>query len=91
MSDYVEYVAKAIWEKRREMAAMSSIELEPWGDGTIPKLNHVMEEAQAAIDAMREDCIRVIRDSEHLQSRPMSMPIYDVYYWETQMLPSKPV
>jgi hypothetical protein len=53
MTETVEIVAKAIWEKRRELAKRChGIDLEAWGDGSIPRANHVFEEAQAAIEAM---------------------------------------
>lgn len=53
----VERVARRIWDRRRALVALAYPELlplEPWGDGTIPKANWIMEEAQAAIEAMRE-------------------------------------
>lgn len=52
--DMVERVARAIWAKRRAIAASQGIELEDWGDGTFPRANHVHEEARAAIEAMKE-------------------------------------
>jgi hypothetical protein len=43
-------VAKAIWKVRRQQCKdLRGIELEPWGDGSIPRANHVFEEAAAAI------------------------------------------
>jgi hypothetical protein len=54
MSDQIQRVARAMWEKRRELALRSDIILEEWGDGTIPKANGIHEEAAAAIAAMRE-------------------------------------
>ena len=51
----IERVAKAIWERRRQLAkSESDIDLEEWGDGSIPRSNHVFAEARAAIEAMRE-------------------------------------
>lgn len=54
MNEMVERAARAIWEKRREKARLSNIELEEWGDGSIPKANHIIDEVVAAIEAMRE-------------------------------------
>ncbi len=55
MIEDVERVARAIWLKRRELARrFHGIELETWGDGGVPRANHIFEEAQAAIEAMRE-------------------------------------
>lgn len=55
MSKMIERVARGIWEKRRLMAMEAhGIELEGWGDGSIPRANHIFEEARAAIEAMRE-------------------------------------
>lgn len=55
MSETVERVAKAMWEARRAYAHLhDGIDLEAWGDGTIPRLNGIMGEARAAIEAMRE-------------------------------------
>lgn len=55
MSEMEERVAKAIWETRRRLAMdIHGIELEEWGDGSIPRANHVFEEAHAAIEAMRD-------------------------------------
>jgi hypothetical protein len=54
MTETVEMVAKAIWEKRRELAKRHhGIELEEWDDGSIPRANHIFEEASAAIEATR--------------------------------------
>lgn len=50
----IERMARAMWETRRETARQSGIELEPWGDGTVPRANNVMQEARAALEAMRE-------------------------------------
>jgi hypothetical protein len=54
MSEMIERVARAIWERRRGAAAIAGIDLEEWGDGGIPRANHIFEEARAAIEAMRE-------------------------------------
>lgn len=50
----VEKMARAMWAQRRKFAGSVPIELEDWGDGSIPKANGIFEEAQAAIEAMRE-------------------------------------
>lgn len=51
----VERVAKAMWEKRREISRLDyEIELDEWGDGTVPAGCGVLDEARAAIEAMRE-------------------------------------
>ena len=52
--DMIERVARAKWEVRRAKARLVSIELEEWGDGSIPRANHAMDEARAAIEAMRK-------------------------------------
>lgn len=52
MSEMLEQVAKAMWDARRAHANNSGVELELWGDGTIPKANGIMDEARAAIEAM---------------------------------------
>jgi hypothetical protein len=54
IAEQTEYVAKAIWEQRVKFAAASGIELEPWGDGSIPQANGVMAEARAALEALAE-------------------------------------
>jgi hypothetical protein len=54
MSEMIEQVAKAMWDVRRAHANKDGIFLEFWGDGTVPKANGIMEEARAAINAMRE-------------------------------------
>jgi len=55
LSKMVERVARSIWEKRRMLAMdVHGIQLEEWGDGSVPRANHVFEEAQAAIAGMRE-------------------------------------
>lgn len=53
--DMIERVARAIWDERR-LVAMNEhgIELEIWGDGSVPRANHVFDEARAAIKSMRE-------------------------------------
>lgn len=57
MSDMVECVARAIWERRRALAKSFfpdvTFDLEEWGDGSIPRSNGVLEEAEAAIAAFR--------------------------------------
>ena len=52
--DMVEQVARAMWGQRCKRAARQGIELEAWGDGFWPSANGIMEEARAAIEAMRE-------------------------------------
>lgn len=54
MSEMIEEVAKAMWDVRRAHANGAGVFLEFWGDGTIPKANGIMQEARAAIEAMRE-------------------------------------
>lgn len=57
----IEEVARGIWERRRKWAAENyGHTLEEWGDGSIPRLNGVMEEARDAIAAMREPTIDMI-------------------------------
>jgi hypothetical protein len=50
----IKRVAKAIWEERRQRAMRDGIDLEMWGDGTIPRANGIMEEASEAIRALRD-------------------------------------
>jgi hypothetical protein len=53
MSEGVERVAKAIWEARRaHHKGAFGIELEPWGDGSLPRMNGIEAEARAAIEAI---------------------------------------
>jgi hypothetical protein len=54
VSEMIERVAKAMWDARRANANNNGVELEFWGDGSIPKANGIMDEARAAIEAMRE-------------------------------------
>jgi hypothetical protein len=54
MSEMIEKVAKAMWDARRGHANNSGVFLEFWGDGSIPKKNGILDEARAAIAAMRE-------------------------------------
>lgn len=56
MSEMVERVARAMWEERRRHAKSldMDLDLEEWGDGSIPKANNIIGEARAAIKAMRE-------------------------------------
>lgn len=60
MIDMVEEVAKAMWDVRRANANNAGVELEFWGDGAVPKANGIMDEARAAIEAMREPTDRMI-------------------------------
>ncbi len=64
----IERVARAIWEQRRTKALelLPDHPLEEWGDGSIPKANGIMEEAQAAIEAMQEP---IERARERLKKR----------------------
>jgi hypothetical protein len=55
MSEMIERVARAMWEVRRQKAGLVPVELEPWGDGSIPRANHIMDEARAALEAMLEE------------------------------------
>jgi len=52
--DTTERVARAIWDKRRECAKRHGIDLEEWGDGRFPTANHVLEEANVAIDLLNQ-------------------------------------
>jgi hypothetical protein len=54
-------MAFAIWEKRRELAmSKHGIELEAWGDGSLPSANGVYEEASAALAAMEQPSQKMI-------------------------------
>lgn len=55
MSDTVDRVARAMWEVRRANAGLVPVSLEEWGDGSIPKANGILDEARAAIEAMRPE------------------------------------
>lgn len=52
----LEKAARAAWDQRRKKASefMPGLPLEEWGDGTIPKLNGLMEEVVAVLTAIRE-------------------------------------
>lgn len=52
--EMIERVARAMWEVRRTKAKLASIDLEEWGDGSIPEANYILEEACSAIRVMRE-------------------------------------
>lgn len=54
MNEIVEQAAKAMWDTRRAHANNAGIDLEVWGDGTIPKANGIMAEARAALESIRE-------------------------------------
>jgi hypothetical protein len=54
MSEVVEQIARAMWEVRRQKAKLSLIDLEEWGDGSIPRANHIMDEAGAALEVARK-------------------------------------
>lgn len=76
MSEMIEKVARAIWDRRRASAAELGIELEEWGDGGIPRANKVFEEARAALEAMRQPTSRMqragwvkLREKNDIQSR----------------------
>lgn len=58
--DKIEQVAREMWEVRRQKAGLVQIELEEWGDGSIPRANHIMDEARAAIEAMREPTMEML-------------------------------
>lgn len=56
MSEMVERVARAIWERRREKYHTDypdMRQLDEWGDGSVPRANGVEDEARSAIEAMR--------------------------------------
>lgn len=67
MSEKLEQVARAIWEARRTFAKdqFAGICLEEWGDGSLPILNGIMEEARAAVEAMREPS-KAMKDAPEL-------------------------
>ncbi len=53
----LEKIARAMWEQRRRYCLQTIPEvglLEEWGDGSIPISNGIMEEARAAVAALRE-------------------------------------
>ena len=83
MSDMIEQVAKAMWDVRRAHAMNEAgIELEFWGDGTIPKANGIMDEARAAIEAMREPTDEMVAAGERLE------PDYQYFmpdYWRAMI------
>lgn len=56
----VEAVARAIWGERVRQAAAYGVGLEQWGDGSIPRASGVMEEAEAAIEAIERHAALVI-------------------------------
>lgn len=63
-----------MWEERRRHARNMGIELEEWGDGSIPKANNIMGEARAMLAAMREPTeammqCRGINLTHHSQNR----------------------
>lgn len=45
--------ARAIWNDRVQRNALLGVDLEPWGDGSIPRANGIFEEALAALQAAR--------------------------------------
>lgn len=53
-TEMVERVAKAMWAQRVKRAGSWGVELEGWGDGSVPLSNGIMDEAIAAMKAMRE-------------------------------------
>lgn len=54
-SEMIERAARAAWEKRREMAKRNmNIDVEPFGDGTIPRANGIFDEVIAIFEAIRE-------------------------------------
>ncbi len=50
----LEQIARAMWEQRSIFFAAQGIDLDGWGNGSIPTANGIMEEARAAVEAMRE-------------------------------------
>jgi hypothetical protein len=48
----IEAVARALWASRVRQAAAQGIDLERWGDGSVPKANGIIEDAEAAIAAI---------------------------------------
>jgi hypothetical protein len=76
MSEMIEQVAKAMWDARRAHANNAGIFLEFWGDGTIPIANGIMDEARAAIEAMRQPTSQMqragwvkLREKNDIQTR----------------------
>jgi hypothetical protein len=50
----LEAVARAMWEARRaHNAAVFGIEVEAWGDGSLPRANGIFAEAKAALEALK--------------------------------------
>jgi hypothetical protein len=74
----IEAVARAMWERRRTFASEQRITLEAWGDGSVPRANGVMEEARAAIEAIREPT-EDMADCAHLSESLASDTCKDVY------------
>jgi hypothetical protein len=52
--ELVEDIARAMWERRRKFSGNFSIQLEEWGDGSIPKANGIIDEANAALKVVYE-------------------------------------
>ena len=73
----VEEVARAIWQARRDFVRKDqNWDLEEWGDGTIPKLNGVMDEAEAAIKAMQSPTEAMVNAAlhDHATNAPYETP-----------------
>lgn len=55
MNEMIERAARAVWEKRREACLrLYGDELEPFGDGAVPRMNGVFDEVIAIFQAIRE-------------------------------------
>lgn len=78
----IEEVARAIWQARRDFIKKDrGWDLEEWGDGTVPKLNGVMEEARAAIMAMHRPTSHMLAGSKRFMDSYSS----NLMWWETMI------
>jgi hypothetical protein len=68
VSEMLEQVARAMWDQRRKWAGNVPIELEEWGDGSIPKANGIMEEARAALAVIEEAGYEMVPEGWHICS-----------------------
>lgn len=65
-----------MWEERRRHAKSLEIELEEWGDGSIPKANNIMGEARAMLNAMCEPTEAMIAEGNYFRSSMSAHMIY---------------
>jgi hypothetical protein len=68
VSEFIDRLAHAIWDVRRAKAAEQSIELEEWGDGSIPRANHVFDEVRAVLAAMEQPSQKMIDAGEAVRA-----------------------